>query len=108
VVQADSFYNTSTGAYKLCVNEIKDDAPDTFKNCSKISLNRKNTYKLNVDGDVDYFKFKTSKSGTYTITLANKSGNDGIEAVFYSEADVTQNIGAITSYKAKKTQLKLS
>lgn len=107
IVQTDSSYDRPTGGYKLCVNEIKDDASDTFKNCSKISLNRKNTYKLNVDGDVDYFKFKTSKSGTYTITLANKSGNDGIEAIVYSEADITQNIGSITSYKATKDSIKI-
>ncbi|SHJ80534.1 hypothetical protein SAMN02745136_00926 [Anaerocolumna jejuensis DSM 15929] len=108
VIQAP-IYDSPVGGYKLCVTEIKDDSSDTFKNCTKISLNKKSTYKLNVDGDVDYFKFKASKSGTYTITLANKSGNDGINAIIYSEADVTQSIGTITSYKAAKntTQIKV-
>lgn len=107
IVIKASFYDSPTGAYKLCVTEIKDDASDTFKNCSKISLNKKRTYKLNVDGDIDYFKFKASKSGNYTITLANKSGNDGISAIIYSEADVTQSMGTITSYKATKNAIKV-
>jgi len=107
VIQTDSSYCNPTGDYKLCVTEIKDDASDTFKNCSKVSLNRKSTYKLNVDGDIDYFKFKTSKSGTYTITLANKSGNDDMNATIYSDADVTQNIGIITSYMATKNSSKI-
>ncbi|MDF2611786.1 MAG: peptidase domain protein [Lachnospiraceae bacterium] len=102
-----SLYDIPTGTYKLCVTEIKDDAPDTFENCKKIELNKKSTYKLNVDGDVDYFKFKALKSGTYTITLANKSGNDGIDAIIYSEADVTQDVGIITSYKSKKNSIKI-
>ncbi len=106
VVQAPP-YDSPIGGYKLCVTEIKDDASDTFKNCSKISLNKKCTYKLNVDGDVDYFKFKASKSGTYTITLANKSGSDGIGAIIYNEADVTQKIDSITSYKAQKNAIKI-
>lgn len=107
VVKTYSSYDSSTGAYKLCVTEIKDDVSDTFKNCSKIYLNRKSTYKLDVDGDVDYFKFKSSKSGTYTITLANKSGNEGIDAIIYSEADVTQRIGTITSFTATKNAIKI-
>jgi hypothetical protein len=106
VVQAP-LYDSPVGGYKLCVTEIKDDASDTFKNGSKITLNKKSTYKLNVDGDVDYFKFKATKSGTYTITLANKSGNDGISAIIYSEADITQSIGTITSYKAAKNTIKI-
>lgn len=100
-------YFKCTGNYKLSVTEIKDDASDTFKNSKKIELNKKSTYKLNVDGDVDYFKFKASKSGTYTITLANKSGNNSIDAIIYSDADVTQSIGTITSYKAKKNSNKV-
>jgi len=107
VVEKSTTYYYPIGAYKLCVTEIKDDASDTFDNSSKISLNKKNTYNLSVDGDVDYFKFKTSKSGTYSITLANKSGNDGINATIYSDADVTQNIATVTSYKATKNSFKI-
>jgi hypothetical protein len=106
VVQTEK-YTKATGAYKLCVTEIKDDASDTFKNCAKIKLNKKSTYKLNVDGDIDYFKFKASKSGTYTITLANKSGNNAISAVIFSDADITQRIDSITSQEAAKNVMKV-
>lgn len=107
VIQKDSSLNNPVGGYKLCVTEIKDDSTDTFKNCTKISLNKKNTFKLNVDGDVDYLKFNTSNSSTYTITLANKTGNNDIDAIIYSEADITQKIGKITAYKATKNSIKI-
>ncbi len=102
-------YNSPIGMYKLSITEIKDDAPDSFNSSIKLSLNKKGTYKLNVDNDVDYFKFKTSKKGSYTITLANKSGNDSINAIIYSDDDATQNIATIKANKALKnsTTLKL-
>lgn len=95
-----------TGKYKLKITEIKDDAPDSFDKCIKLPLNKNNTYNLNVNGDVDYFKFKPTKKGAYTITLANKDGNGSISAIIYNEADVTQNIGFISSDKAMKNSNK--
>lgn len=96
------YYGNPKGAYKLNIKEIKDDAPDSFDNSIKLSLNKKSTYKLNVDGDIDYFKFKTSKKGTYTITLANKSCSNYVGATIYEENDVTQKIGTVSVNKASK------
>lgn len=100
-------YDNPTGIYKVKVTEIKDDAPETFDNSVNITLNKKSTYKLNVDGDVDYFKFTTTNQGNYTITLANTSGNDSISAQIYSDEDVTQKIGAITAHVAAKNSTTL-
>ncbi|BCN29556.1 hypothetical protein [Anaeromicropila herbilytica] len=105
IVQKDT--DTSVeGKYKLKISEIKDDAPDSFNKCVSIPLNKKKTYKLDMDGDIDFFKFKTSKKGTYTLTLANKSANDLISTQIYSEKDVTQVLGdmyVFTTSKSSKT-----
>lgn len=97
----ENFYDT-TGTYKLSIREIKDDAPDSFKKSIKLTLNKKSNFKLNVDGDIDYFKFKTSKKGAYTITLANGCDND-LSATIFKENDITQKIDIISAYKASKS-----
>ncbi|WFR55640.1 hypothetical protein QA584_18765 [Anaerocolumna sp. AGMB13025] len=102
LIVKNNYYDEPIGTYKLCVKEIKDDASDTFKNCVKLSLNKKSTYNLNVYNDIDYFKIKTSKKASYTITLANKSCDNSIAATIYREDDVTQGVGTITAYQAKK------
>lgn len=102
IVQSPSNWYTPTGTYKINIKEIKDDAPDSFKKSKTLSLNKKNSYKINVDGDIDYFKFKPSNSGTYNITFTNKNCDGYIDAVIFNEDDVTQNIGLIQSTKATK------
>ncbi len=90
------------GTYKVNIKEIKDDAPESFKKSKQLSLNKKNTFKINVLGDIDYFKFKPTKSGNYNITFANKDCAGYIDAVLFKEDDVTQSIGLIRSTKASK------
>lgn len=107
IVVKGSNYDNPQGAYKLSVTEIKDDAADTFKNSKKIALNKKHNYKLNVDGDIDYFKFKASKSGTYTITLANKNKDNSIYATIYSDADITQDMASVSAYNSQKNSIKI-
>jgi hypothetical protein len=102
IIKRPSNWFNPTGIYKLNIKEIKDDASDTFKKSKALSVNKKNTFKINVAGDIDYFKFKPSKSGKYNITFANKNCDGNIEAIIYNEDDVTQTIGHIQSKKASK------
>lgn len=101
VVKEAYSFESPTGTYKINIKEIKDDVSDTFKDCKKLSLNKKSKYKLNVDGDIDFFKFKTSKKASYTITLSNACG-DYIDAILYEEDDITEKISTITVYKNSK------
>jgi hypothetical protein len=102
IVQRPSDWYAPIGTYKININEIKDDASDSFKKSKALSVNKKSTYKINVTGDIDYFKFKPTKSGIYSITFANKNCDGYIDAVIFSEDDITQNIGLIQSNKMSK------
>lgn len=103
IVQSPYNWYAPTGTYKINIKELKDDASDSFKKSMTLSLNKKITYKLNVVGDIDYFKYKPSKTGYYNITFANKSCNGYIDATIYYEDDVTQNIGLIQAREASKS-----
>ncbi len=102
IVQRSYDWDYPTGTYKINIKEIKDDAPDSFKKSKSLSLDKKSTFKINVIGDIDYFKFKPSKSGTYNITFANQNCDGNIDAVIFYDDDVTQSIGVIQSKKATK------
>ncbi|WOO35822.1 hypothetical protein R2R35_18770 [Anaerocolumna sp. AGMB13020] len=100
-VKRSSSYYKPTGIYKIKIKEIKDDASDTFKKSKTLLFNKKNSFKINTDGDIDYFKFKPSKTGYYNITLANGC-NDSINATIFNEDDITQNIGSISTIDGTK------
>ncbi len=65
-------YKTSeTGNYEISVSYKYDVAPNEMKNAKAISLNTTNICSLDGTADIDWYKFTTTKSGDYTVTMKN-------------------------------------
>lgn len=71
-----STYNKSTGNCKFSF-KLNEDSDSDFVSDAK-SIKMKKSYKGSIDGkdDVDCFKFKPSKSGTYKLKVQKLSGED--------------------------------
>lgn len=65
------------GKYKLKVTKAVDEAEDNYTQAKKIALNSKYNCKIQANGDVDYFKFKTNgKDKDYTFQVYNKTSTN--------------------------------
>lgn len=83
---------SGTGNVKFSFVLNKDSAPDTMKGAKTVKIEKE--YESSIDGknDIDWFKFKTKKSGTYTFNLKRISG-ENIRGVIYSEYE--EKLGSI-------------
>ena len=60
--------------YKVKVSKIPDDASDDFAGAVKLSDGKYKSGKIEIDGDVDFYRFKTAKKTTaYQLDLKNTS-----------------------------------
>ena len=60
--------------YKFAVKEIRDDIGDDFPQATKLKNKKTKTAKIQIEEDVDFFKFKTDKKKTaYQLYFKNKS-----------------------------------
>lgn len=68
--------NYGSGNVKFSLELNKDSIADTMSHAHGIKIKKKYISSIDGDSDEDWFKFKPSKSGTYTFNLRNLS-NDG-------------------------------
>lgn len=61
----------ATGNYEISVSYKYDVAPNEMKNAKSISLNTTNICSLDGTADIDWYKFTTTRSGEYTVTMKN-------------------------------------
>lgn len=59
------------GNYKFKVTEIVDNAPDAMTTAKSLDLGELENGSFEVNGDVDWFKFKTNAAGNYVISTKN-------------------------------------
>lgn len=62
---------TGDGNLKFYFGLNRDDVPNSMKKAHTIKCDKKYINSIDVKYDVDWFKFKPKKSGTYTFTLDN-------------------------------------
>lgn len=68
-----NYWNDAT-RYKVKVSKIPDDASDDFAGAVKLSDGKYKSGKIEIDGDVDFYRFKTAKKTTaYQLDLKNTS-----------------------------------
>lgn len=72
-IRISGYWNSAT-RYKVKVSKIADDAPDDFAGAVKLSDGKYKSGRLEVEGDVDFYQFKTAKKTTaYQLDLKNTS-----------------------------------
>ena len=73
ICMSGNYWGNAT-RYKVKVSKIPDDASDDFAGAVKLSDGKYKSGKIEIDGDVDFYRFKTAKKTTaYQLDLKNTS-----------------------------------
>lgn len=84
--------------YKLSVKKIADDASNDFKGAKRIKDAKAKSGKIEIDDDVDYYKFITAKDKTaYQLTMRNTS-QSSIRVTLYTRNDIASAHSAVNNY----------
>lgn len=91
------YKDSSTGNYEISLNYKFDTAENEMENAKSISVNNTHIDSLDGTGDIDWFKFKSTSSGEYEITLKNYdlSGYDSNKEI---NGDYAPNIYVYDAY----------
>lgn len=85
--------------YKLCVKEIKDDAPGDFQGAVKLSDGKTKSGAIEIQRDVDFYKFTTAKNKTaYQLNMKNTSAKSGIYVTLYTRGDIASAHTKVKDY----------
>lgn len=84
--------------YKFSVKEIRDGEGSDFADATKLTNKKTKSGTIQVEDDVDFFKFKTDKKKTaYQLYFKNKSKN-GMYITVYSNDDIASAISQVKNY----------
>ena len=81
----------NTGSYQFKVTKTEDDVKDTTQGAKIIELNTTNSFVLQNEKDVDFFKFATTNYTDYTLSFSNDTINGDAYIQVFSGKDCLDN-----------------
>lgn len=92
------FWDDAT-KYKLCVKEIRDDAPGDFQGAVKLSDGKTRSGAIEIEKDVDFYKFTTAKKKTaYQLNIKNTSAKSSLYVTLYTRSDIASAHTKVKNY----------
>lgn len=97
ICMSGNYWGNAT-RYKVKVSKIPDDASDDFAGAVKLSDGKYKSGKIEIDGDVDFYRFKTAKKTTaYQLDLKNTSAI-AEHITLYTRNDIASANSKVNNY----------
>ncbi len=90
------------GKYKFSVSNVKEEG-DTKKTASGIKLKKTIKKLVNAPGDIDWYKFKATKTKKYKLTVKNVNVSGSIVVELYSGKKKIASVSVLAQKTNKKT-----